>query len=126
VVLKGTFDPKTTAEITLFAEDRYAFNISLDWQKSTWETQLNQGFSDAGYRWLRLKAIDQQGNVTASQVINITVSENAMTVGESLTLEILEDTLFKIVPFDSSSLNQRQKVTIKAGQIFKVLKIWFS
>lgn len=122
VVLKGTFDPKTTAEITLFAEDRYAFNISLDWQKSTWETQLNQGFSDAGYRWLRLKAIDQQGNVTASQVINITVSENAMTVGESLTLEILEDTLFKIVPFDSSSLNQRQKVTIKAGQIFKVLK----
>lgn len=42
-------------------------------------------------------------------MINITVSENAMTVGESLTLDILEDTLFKIVPFDSASLNQQQK-----------------
>ncbi|HBW58014.1 MAG TPA: peptidoglycan-binding protein, partial [Oscillatoriales bacterium UBA8482] len=122
VVLKGTFDPNTTAEITLFAEDRYVFNINLDWQKSTWETQVNSGFSDAGYRWLRLKAIDSQGNVTASRVINITVSENPMTVGESLSLEILEDTLFKIVPFDSSSLNQQQKVAIKAGQTFKVLK----
>ncbi|MGL6139773.1 MAG: C39 family peptidase, partial [Planktothrix sp.] len=122
LVLKGTFDPNTTAEITLFAEDRYSFNINLDREKSTWETQVNSGFSDAGYRWLRLKAIDSQGNVTASRVINITVSENPMTVGESLTLDILEDTLFKIVPFDSSSLNQQQKVAIKAGQTFKVLK----
>jgi len=122
VVLKGTFDPKTTAKITLFAEDRYAFDVSLDWQETTWNCQLNQGFSEAGYRWLRLKALDSQDNVTASQVINITVSENAMTVGESLTLEILEDTLFKIVPFDSASLNQQQKIAVKAGQTFKVLK----
>lgn len=122
VLLKGAFDSKTTAAITLLAEDRHSFDVDLDWQNEIWKANINQGFSDAGYRWLRLKATDKQGKVSGSQVINITVSENSMTVGESLTVELLEDTLFKIVPFDSSSLNQWQKVALKAGQTFQIVK----
>ena len=121
-ILKGTFDPRVVTAITLMAEDRYSLDVVLNSTAKTWEVKLAKGFSEAGYRWLRLKATNTKKELVASQVINLTVSSSPLTVGEGLTLTITNDTLFKVAPFDSASLNQLQKVAIKAGQKFKVLK----
>jgi uncharacterized protein YvpB len=120
--LKGTFDSSVVAAISLMAEDRYSFDVVVNSTAKTWEVKLAKGFSEAGYRWLRLKATNKKGELVASQVINLTVSNNPLTVGEGLTLTITNDTLFKVAPFDSASLNASQKVAIKAGQKFNVLK----
>ncbi|WP_413164002.1 C39 family peptidase [Capilliphycus salinus ALCB114379] len=121
-ILKGTFDPRLVTAISLMAEDRFRFDVILNSAGKTWEVKLAKGFSEAGYRWLRLKASNSKGELVASVVINITVSSYPLTVGEGLTLTITNDTLFKVAPFDSTSLNQNQKVAIKAGQKFNVLK----
>ncbi len=120
--LKGTFDPNVVSGISLVAEDRFAFNVTLNSASKTWEVRLANGFSEPGYRWLRLKATNRQGKLVSSQVVHLTVSSNPLTVGQGLTLTITEDTLFKVAPFDSASLNQSQKVAIKAGQRFNVVK----
>ncbi|ERT05411.1 peptidase C39 like family protein [Lyngbya aestuarii BL J] len=121
-ILNGTFDPRVVTAITLMAEDRYGLDVVLNSTAKTWEVKLAKGFSEAGYRWLRLKATNSKKELVASHVINLTVSSSPLTVGEGLTLTITNDTLFKVAPFDSTSLNQLQKVAIKAGQKFKVLK----
>jgi hypothetical protein len=92
--LKGTFDPGIVAAISLMAEDRYSFDVVVNSTAKTWEVKLAKGFSEAGYRWLRLKATNKKGELVASQVINLTVSNNPLTVGEGLTLTITNDTLF--------------------------------
>jgi len=122
VVLKGRFDAKKAIAVSLEAEDRHPLDVTLNKAAGTWTVNLEAGFSEPGYRWLRLKATDARGQTVGSQIINITVSENPMTVGRSLQLDIVEDTLFKVSPLDSTFLNPQQKVVLKGGQTFNVLK----
>ncbi|WP_017717655.1 C39 family peptidase [Kamptonema formosum] len=118
--LTGTFDPLRVASVELVAEDKYPLAVTLNRSQGTWQVKLSQGFQEPGARWLRLKGKDSTGLVVSSQLVNITVSKNATTVGKSLTLKTLKDTFFKVAPVDSSSLNSQQKVLVKAGKTFGV------
>ncbi|MEL7036425.1 MAG: C39 family peptidase [Cyanobacteria bacterium J06592_8] len=122
VTLKGSYNPSLVSKISLIAEDRYGLDVVLNSAAKVWEVKLAKGFSEAGYRWLRLKAFDRSGKLVASEVVNLTVSSTPLTVGEGLSLTVRNDTLFKVAPFDSSSLNQRQKLAISADQKFQVLR----
>ncbi len=52
----------------------------------------------------------------------ITVSRDPLTVGEGLSLKVLEDTFFKVAPQDSSQLNDQQKVLVQAGEVLHVTR----
>lgn len=121
-VLTGSFNRESIAKVAVVAEDKYPLNVTLNQTTGTWQVNLPKGFSAAGARWLRLKATNAAGGVVGSQIVYINVSSDPLTVGESLNLKILEDTLFKVAPVDSSRLNQQQKVLVKAGQTFSVSK----
>ncbi len=118
--LEGTFDPLRVAKITLKAEDKYPLTVTTNEQIRTWQVKLDQGFKTAGARWLRLEGIDSLGKSVANQIIYINVSTDPMTVGQSLSLKILRDTLFKSRPVVSSKLTPQQKVAVKAGQTFTI------
>lgn len=120
VILKGTYDPLRIAKVSLAAEDKYPLEVTVDAQKRTWQVNLNQGFKAAGSRWLKLKGTDSAGKLVDDEVIYLTVSTDPMTVGQSLTLKVLRDTLFKLRAVDSARLNAQQKVAVKAGQTFTV------
>jgi hypothetical protein len=123
--LTGTYDPRTMAKIELIAEDKYPLNVQLNSTAKTWAVPLPNGFSSAGARWLRLRAIDRNGQVVDSQIINITVSPEG-TSAQSLSLKVNRDTWFKVSPVDSSTLNSQQKVMVKAGSNFYGESIWIS
>ena len=120
IALEGTFDPLRVAKVTVVAEDKYPLNVATNQQTRVWQVKLDQGFKTAGARWLRLQGTDSLGKTVDSQVIYINVSTDPMTVGQALTLKILQDTLFKIRPVDSAKLNAQQKIAVKAGQTFTV------
>jgi uncharacterized protein YvpB len=125
ISLTGTFDQKEVVKVDVIAEDKFPLTVALNQNSSTWQVNLPQGFKVPGARWLRLRATDKQANVTASQVIYITVSSDPLTVGKSLSLKILYDTFLKVAPVDSSRLNSQQKVLVKAGQTLAVSKYGF-
>lgn len=125
VVLKGSFDPRQVTKISLVAEDKYTLNVIADPKASTWQAPLDRGFQAAGSRWLRLKGLDSAGKIIANQVIYLVVSTDPLTVGQALTLTILEDTLFKVSSVDSAKLSDREKVLVKAGQTFTVTRYGF-
>jgi len=118
VTLKGTYDATRIAQVTLSAEDKFPLNVTTN--AGTWQLTLPTGFSTAGSRWLRLKGFDSQGQVVENRVFYITVSSDPLTIGQSLTLKVLQDTFFKAAPADSSTLSDQQKVLVKAGQTFSV------
>ncbi|MBO0348874.1 C39 family peptidase [Phormidium pseudopriestleyi FRX01] len=120
VILKGTYEPQKIANVSVSAEDKFSLPVQLNPSAGTWQVNLNNGFSGAGARWLRLKGTDANGQLIGSDVINITVTTDPATVGEVLTLTIQQDTFFKVSPVDSASLNTQQKVVIKAGMTVKV------
>jgi uncharacterized protein YvpB len=74
---------------------------------------------------LRLKGLDGNGKTVEDEIVYITVSTDPMTVGQELSLKILQSTLFKTAPIDSSRLSQSQKVSVNAGQTFKVRSYGF-
>lgn len=120
VTLSGTYNPQQIARVTLVAEDRYPFTVSLDAAKGRWTVKLNEGFYTVGARWLRLRGIGRDGKILGDRVINLAVSAEPKTVGEKLILKVLRDTLFKKSPADSATLSTAQKVLVKAGQTFTV------
>ncbi|NJO71897.1 MAG: C39 family peptidase, partial [Oscillatoriales cyanobacterium RM1_1_9] len=122
LTLRGTFDPRVVTTITLKAEDRYPLNVVLNRSAGLWEVILPRGLQEPGYRWLRLRALNSQEKLVGTQVINLTVSPEPLTVGESLILTVLKDTLFKVAPLDSNSLKAEQKITVSKGQTFAVDK----
>jgi uncharacterized protein YvpB len=124
-VLNGAFDAKRIAKISLVAEDKYPLDVIVDSQKGTWKVTLEKGFTTPGARWLRLKGTDGTGKVINDEVVNITISTDPLTVGQSLSLKILQDTFFKTGAVDSASLKPEQKVLVKAGQVFTVSKYGF-
>ncbi|MBE9185450.1 C39 family peptidase [Microcoleus sp. LEGE 07076] len=125
IVLKGTFDKQEAVKVDVIAEDKFPLTVTLNKQAGTWQVNLPKGFSVAGARWLRLRATDSKGNVTASQIVYITVSSDPLTVGKSLSLKIVSATFFKVAPVDSSRLDNQQKVFVKAGQTLTVSKYGF-
>lgn len=120
ITLNGTFDPQKVAKVKVVAEDKYPLTVTLNPALNRWQVRLEQGFQEAGARWLRIEAIDKNGEVIASQIANITVTEDAQSVGRALNLRITSDTFFKSAPVDSSTLSAQQKIIIKAGQNFNV------
>ncbi|MGB3403177.1 MAG: C39 family peptidase [Microcoleaceae cyanobacterium] len=52
----------------------------------------------------------------------MTTTQTSPLIAQDLQLEIVTDTLFKSTPVDSTLLNKEQKIVLKAGQKFKVLK----
>ncbi|MCC3600913.1 MULTISPECIES: C39 family peptidase [unclassified Microcoleus] len=125
IALSGTFDKQEAAKVEVIAEDKYPLTVTLNQQASTWQVNLPKGFSVPGARWLRLRATDSKGNITASQIIYITVSSDPLTVGKDLSLKIVSDTWFKVAPVDGSRLNNQQKVLVKAGQTLALSKYGF-
>lgn len=123
--LTGTFDPKQVANVRVLAEDKFALPVVLNKNAGTWQVILNQGFQEPGARWLRLRGSDSNGRIVASLIINLTVSDNAMTVGKELTLKILTDTFFKIALIDAEKLNNQQKFLVKSGQNLSISKYGF-
>ncbi|MGI0486792.1 C39 family peptidase [Pantanalinema rosaneae CENA516] len=119
-VLKGNYDPQKIAKVTLVAEDKYPLTIALDAGTKTWQVRLEKGFQSPGARWLRLKGLDSAGKELINQIIYLTVSNNPLTAGQSLSLKVLQDTFFKASPADSSTLTAAGKVLVKAGQTFTV------
>ena len=120
VTLKGSYNPQQVAKVALIAEDKYPLNVSLDAATKTWQSSLPQGFQAPGARWLRLRGSNSAGKVVSNQVFYLNVSTNSLTLGQSLTLKVLQTTLFKASPVDSGRLNDRQKTTVNAGQTFAV------
>ncbi|MCY7278758.1 MAG: hypothetical protein LH702_34750, partial [Phormidesmis sp. CAN_BIN44] len=118
VTLKGTYDATRIAQVTLSAEDKFPLNVTTN--AGTWQLTMPTGFSTAGSRWLRLKGFDSKGQVVENRIFYITVSSDPLTIGQSLTLKVLQDTFFKAAPADSSTLSDQQKVLVKVGQTFSV------
>jgi uncharacterized protein YvpB len=123
VTLKGSYDPARVAKIAILAEDKFSLNVTM--RNGTWQVSMPKGFSTAGARWLRLKATDKSGKEIDNKIFYITVSTDPLTVGQSLTLKVLQDTFFKASPSDSAKLNDQQKVLVKAGQTFNVTRYGF-
>ncbi len=125
VALRGTFDGRRVAKVTVVAEDKYPLTVALDAKTSTWQVKLDRGFQMAGGRWMRLKGLDATGKVVDNRVFSVAVSTDPMTVGQDLILKILRDTPFKALPVDGSKLTASQKLTVKAGQTFVVNRYGF-
>ncbi len=117
--LTGTYDPGQMARIELIAEDKFPLRVDLNASARTWSVSLPNGFTTPGARWLRLRGINRNGQVVDSQIVNITVSP-AGTSAQALRLRVTRDTLFKVSPVDSTTLNDRQKVLVRTGQTFAV------
>jgi hypothetical protein len=122
VTLKGTYDASRIVKVMVSAEDRVLFKVSLSQTttQGTWQADLAKGFSVAGARWLRMRGFDRAGKEVENRVFYVTVSTNPLTVGQALTLKVLQDTYFKVSSQDSAKLNSQQKMLVKAGQVFNI------
>jgi len=121
IILSGSFTPSAIATVKLVAEDKYPLPVTMDSQ-GIWQVHLAKGLQAAGLRWLRLQGLDGSGQEVSNQVVYITVSTNPLSVGQGWTLKILNDTLFKSAPLDSSYLTNQQMVLVRAGQSFAVAR----
>lgn len=122
VVLRGRFNPASGSNVTFIAEDKYPLVLEVDRAAGTWEANLTNGFFLTGPRWLRLRVTDSKGRTVESKIININVTTDDLMPGEDLKLQVVKETLFKVSPLDSTSLNQQQKFTVPAGETFTVRK----
>lgn len=118
ITLKGSYDAARVVKITLSAEDKYPIGVTLS--GGTWQGSLPKGFSAVGTRWLRLKGTDAAGKEVTNQIFYLTVSANPLTVGQAMTLKVMQDTFFKLAAIDSAKLTAQQKILVKAGQTFAV------
>ncbi len=116
VVLKGSYDASRIVQVTVMAEDKVALPVTLS--AGVWQVNMAKGFSSAGARWFRVKGLDKAGKTVENKVFYITVSQDPLTLGQGLTLKVLQDTYFKVAPQDSSLLTDQQKVFVKAGATF--------
>jgi uncharacterized protein YvpB len=121
ITLKGSYDAAQIVSLTLKVEDKISLTVTTP-TKGTWQSVMAQGFAVAGARWLRISGRDRAGKVVSNQVFYLTVSADALTLGQALELKVIQDTFFKVSPQDSSKLNATQKVLIQAGQTFAVTR----
>lgn len=126
VTLNGTYHPQTIDRLTLKAEDKHPFQLQINANTGTWAVKLDEGFYNAGSRWLRLSGYDRSGRVVAEKVIPLRVSSTPLSVGKDLTLTVLQDTLFKDIPLDSADLADDFKTFISAGTQFAVQRYGYA
>lgn len=124
-VLKGNYDPRQLTKVSLMAEDKYPLPVTLNPTAGIWQVSLDKGFQAPGTRWLRLKGTNNAGKTVSNQVIYINVATDPLTVGQALSLKILQPTLFKAAAVDSSKLDDAQKASLTAGQTFTVNRYGF-
>lgn len=120
-LLRGTYDPQRMARLLLVAEDKFPLSVTTNAIDKTWQCNLEKGFQAPGTRWLRLKGLDAQGKEVENLLIYLTVSNNPLALGR-LSLKILQPTLFKAQPVDSTHLQEAQKASLAAGQTFDVIR----
>ncbi|HIK14462.1 MAG TPA: C39 family peptidase [Leptolyngbyaceae cyanobacterium M33_DOE_097] len=120
VTLRGSFDPQRVVNISLRAEDKFPLMVTPNYKDGTWAVSLERGMTMAGARWLRLTGADGNGKIVDDEIVYITVSTDPLTVGQDLSLRVLEETVFKSDVIDSSRLNDQQKVKLTAGQVLSV------
>jgi hypothetical protein len=119
--LQGNYDPQKIAKVELLAENKFPLGVSLNPGQRLWQVRLDKGFQSGGARWLKLRGLNAAGQEVISQIVYITVTNNPQNLGQ-LTVRVLQDTLFKAKPVDSTRLPEGQKVLVKAGQTFPVLR----
>jgi len=119
VVLNGTFDPVRASTVSVVAEDRFSLPVSVDRVAGTWQVNLQQGFQQAGARWLRVRATNTAGEVVGDRIVELTITADP-NAGEAINLTVMRDTFFKSAPTDSSQLGDHQKVMLRRGQTFGV------
>ncbi len=113
--LNGQFDRNQVTSISVVAEDKFSLPVTLNANEGTWRVRLENGFQDEGLRWLRLQGNDANGATVHDQILYITVTSDAETLGDPLTLKILEKTWFKVAPLDSATLDDGQKLQLQEG-----------
>ncbi len=120
ILLQGTYNPQKVVKVTVTAEDKYDFTVVLDATAGSWKVELSDGFYQAGARWVRIEALDGGDRVLNSQVVNLIVSSNPLSVGKALKLTVLRPTFFKPTPTDSRSQRKNALVAVPAGESFTV------
>lgn len=118
--MKGRFNPQQVINLSLVVEDKFPLTVTPNYKEGTWQVSLERGMTMAGTRWLRLKGLDGNGKTVEDEIVYMTVSTDPLTIGQELSLKILQGTLLKTAPLDSSKLSQSQKVSVSAGQTFTV------
>ncbi len=113
--LNGRFDRNQVTSISVVAEDKFSLPVTLNTSDGTWQVALENGFQDEGLRWLRLRGSDANGATVHNEILYITVTTDAETLGDPLTLTILEKTWFKVAPLDSNRLDAGQLLELQAG-----------
>lgn len=113
-ILQGNLDVGKVTQVTVVAEDKFPLTVNIDRSKGLWQVKLDGGFKSPGTRWLRVKGLDASNQAISDRVLSI----NVRPAGATLTTK--QDTLFKLLPSDSSSLPTPAKVAVKAGQTFKL------
>ncbi len=112
--LRGRFDRNQVTSISVVAEDKFSLPVTLNASQGTWQVKLDNGFQDEGLRWLRLRGTNANGATVHNQILYITVTRDAETLGEPLTLKTRRQTWFKVAPRDSASLGDGQKLQLPA------------
>lgn len=126
VTLQGRYDTVSISRLALVAEDKHPFQLKVDSNQGTWSVTLDEGFYNAGARWLRLSGYDRQGGLVDEQVIPLTVSDSPLSVGQNITLRVTHDTIFKDMPWDSADLQDDFKTFVSAGTTFAVQRYGYA
>ena len=121
-ILYGRYDARSMAEVELIAEDKYPLSVKIEPRNGTWHANLPQGFQGAGARWLRLQGKNAAGQVLDSKVIRVNVTAARQPSPTEMTVEVVENTIFKLLPEDASGLPDNRKVSVRAGRRFSVTK----
>lgn len=117
VTFQGSFTPATIATVSLMAEDRDSYAVTLNQPTAgRWQSQLREGFYQVGARWLHLRGLNAAGQTVSEQKIDLTIVASPAP----LQLRVLRDTQFKVSAADSSTLAANQRVAVKAGRILTV------
>ena len=126
VTLSGTYHAQSIDRLTLKAEDKHPFQLTVDMNTGTWSVKLDEGFYNSGSRWLRLSGYDRAGGVVAEKVIPLRVSDTPLSIGKDVILTVREDTIFKDMPLDSANLADDFKTFVSAGTQFPLLRYGYA
>lgn len=117
VTFQGSFTPQTIATVSLMAEDRDSYAVTLNQPTAgRWQSQLREGFYQVGARWIHLRGLNAAGETVSEQKIDLTIVASPAP----LQLRVLRDTQFKVSSADSSTLAANQRVVVKAGRTLTV------
>ncbi len=109
VVIQGRYNPDRIVRVVAIAEDRFPLKVLQTPAKGLWEIPANNGFRQAGLRWVRVQGFDQNEVLVDDDLFRMVVRPPA------LTFTVRVDTVFKASTSDSRLLSNSQKADLKAG-----------